>query len=128
MPDTFNRKARWWFVLGVMGGMLIALIVVSLIAWDARRDINEQVRDTRVAEVAACYASARGRPRLIVILRAIAASIQDDSVARATIRDFIAEYEQRTPLEVDCDELAINYRLDPAEFPPPTPRGEENTP
>ena len=108
--------------------MAIALIVVSLIAWDARRDINEQVRDTRVAEVAACYASARGRPRLIVILRALATVIDKDLVARKTIREFIDEYEQRTPLEVDCTELALTYRLDPAEFPPPTPRGEEGRP
>lgn len=128
MPDTFNRKARWYTVLGLFVGMTIALIIVSFIARDAQVKVNEQVRDTRVAEVAACYAAARGRPRLIVILRAIAASIQDDAVARQTVREFIQEYEQRTPLVSDCTALAMTYRLDPAEFPPPTPRGEESRP
>ena len=106
--------------------MTVALVVVSVIARDAQVKVNEQVRDTRVAEVAACFASARGRPRLIRILRSISGTL--DVGGRAALNGLINDYEQRTPLVGDCTDLALAYRLDPAEFPPPTPRGEEARP
>lgn len=126
MSETLYRKGRWYVVLGLFLGMTVALVVVSVIARDAQVKVNEQVRDTRVAEVAACYASARGRPRLIRILRSISGTL--DEGGKAALNGLINDYEQRTPLVADCDALAVAYRLDPAEFPPPTPRGEEGTP
>ena len=124
MPD--RRQGRWYVTLGLFLGMGIALVVVSVIARDAQVKVNEQVRDTRVAEVAACYASARGRPRLIRILRSISGTL--DEGGKAALTGLINDYERRTPLVRDCDELAVAYHLDPAEFPPPTPRGEEARP
>lgn len=106
--------------------MTIALIVVSVIARDAQVRVKEQVRDTRVAEVAACFAAARGRPRLILILRALAGTLDSDAAGRKAIRELTDEYEQVTPLVSDCTRLAVLYHLDPADFPPPTPRGEES--
>ena len=124
MPDS-GRKARWYLTLGMLVGMTIALVVVTVIARDAQVKVNEQVRATRVAEVAACFAAARGRPRLIIVLRALSAQLADDAVGRGALNDLINDYESSTPLVSDCVGLAETYRLDPAEFPPSTPRGEE---
>ena len=125
MPDT-GRKSRWYGTLGMIIGLTIALVVVTVIARDAQVKVNEQVRNTRVAETAACFAAARGRPRLIMVLRALSGQLADDAVGREALEALIDEYEQRTPLVTDCETLAESYHLDPADFPPPTARGEEN--
>jgi hypothetical protein len=115
-------KGRY-FLYGVLVAQSVMLIVLGLLALSLRSQVHEQQDDSRFAETATCYAAARGRPKLIVILRGIAAKLDPDP--RRTTLEFIDQYEASTPLVEDCDALAEKYGLSSDDFPPPTPRGEE---
>lgn len=117
------RTRRWYILLGVMLAQTVTIIVMLVIGNSLRDQVSEQREGARLAEVATCYAAARGRPRLITILRALEHGIEES--ARDEVRDLTDEYEARTPMIGDCDRLAARYGFDPADFPPPTPRGEE---
>lgn len=116
--------------------MAILMLVLLGINWKLRSDLNEnQQRLTRLeakdvaedasrrtAEVATCFATARNRPALEVILRLIAASATDPE-DRRIVNGAITLYIDRAPTVPECNALAKRNGLDPSDFPP-TVRGE----
>lgn len=129
MPDS--RSNRWYFVLGMMGALFIMVVVLSIIGFGLRAQVHDLQADARAeklaartAEVATCYASARGRPRLIVILRLLANTAERDPIGRAAVDEFIMEYENSTPTLAECDKRAVENGFSPKDFPPSN-RGEE---
>lgn len=137
MPDS-GRSKRWWFLLGAIGALSVTVAVLSVIGFRLRSELSEtrsrvtELEAERIAEdaskrtaaVAACYASARGRPRLIVILRLLAQTAERDAVALAAVESVIMDYETSTPTVPECDRRARANGLDPKDFPPTRGRGE----
>ena len=129
MPDT--RSNRWYFVLGMMGALFIMVVVLSIIGFSLRQRVvsleatqrEEQVA-AKTAELATCYAQARGRPRLIVILRLLATTAERDPVGLEAVESFIMDYENSTPTVRECDKRAVEAGFSPKDFPPSN-RGEE---
>lgn len=138
MPDRPEAKRLRWFLIGATTVLSVLVLVLLGLVIVLREDLNEtrtrltalevkgvaEEASQRTAEVAACYASARGRPRLIVILRLLAATAERDPVARAAVEEFIMDYENATPTVKKCDQVARRNGLDPKDFPPTNGRGE----
>lgn len=136
MPNT-NPRLRW-FLIGAIAVLSLVVVVLSVIGFRLRTELSQNTRrltaleakgiaedaSRRTAEVATCYASARGRPRLIVILRLLAATAERDPVGLAAVESFIMDYENSTPTLRECDRRAVEAGLDPEDFPPSN-RGEE---
>lgn len=130
-PERPESKRLRWFLIGSTA-VLALLVVVLLIIGAALRSrvtsLEEQQRNetlaTTTAEIATCYASARGRPRLIVILRLLANTAERDPVALEAVESFIMDYENSTPTVPECDKRAIEAGFNPKDFPPSN-RGEE---
>lgn len=134
MPE-YNRRLRW-FLLGAVAVMSVLMLVLLGINWKLRADLNHShARITRLeaqhlaedasrrtTEVATCFATARNRPALAVILRLIAATATEQE-DRRLVNGAISVYMDRTPTVPECEELARANNLDPADFPP-TVRGE----
>ena len=116
--------------------MSVLMLVLLGINWALRNDLNaNQERLTRLeakdvaedasrrtAEVATCFATARNRPALEVILRLIAGTATD-STDRMIVNGAISQYIDRAPTIERCNEIARANNLDPKDFPP-TVRGE----
>ena len=122
------RKFAWPFTIGLLVALLILTLTLGALIRDARRDVSTLQAAGRTAEVATCYASARGRPQLIVILRLIAGlaeSSTDPEIVKgaATVNQAVDGYDANTPSVAQCDMLARDRGLDPKDFPPPRPPG-----
>lgn len=125
VPDHFFHNPRlrrfaWPFTAGMLSALLIITTVLVILITDARRDVGGLQAAGRTAEVATCYASARGRPLLGNLLRVIgaAASTQAD---RAVVNEAISQYVNSARTEEECAMLARARGLDPADFPAPPP-------
>lgn len=135
MPSQ-SRRLRW-FLLGAIAVLALMVLILIGVGAKLRSDLDEtrtrltalevkavaEDAASRTAGVAACYASARGRPNLIVILRLLASTAERDPVALAAVQAFIMDYEESTPTIAECDKRAKENGLDPKDFPP-TNRGE----
>ena len=138
MPESTpaqRRRMRWSFTAGFVGALAIMVVALSVIAWIQRGQLNEtrtrltalEVKDVaedasqRTAEVATCYASARGRPALTVILRLVA-GLAEDRTDREIVNTAIDSYIAGAPSIAECDRRARANGLDPKNFPPATPR------
>ncbi len=124
MPDRFLkhpnlRRWAWPFTVGLLIALLIGTSTVSFVAFRLNSDVQGLRAAGKTAEVATCYAQARGRPGLITILRVIAGTAGDGE--RVVINGFINQYENNTPNVGECDMLARERDLDPADFPAPDP-------
>lgn len=136
MPSQ-SRRLRW-FLLGAIAVLALMVLILIGVGAKLRSDLDEtrtrltalevkavaEDAASRTASVAACYASARGRPRLIVILRLLAQTAERDPIALAAVESFIMDYEEATPTVAECDKRAVEAGLDPKDFPP-TNRGEQ---
>lgn len=121
------RRWAWPFTIGMLLALLITTTTVTVVVYFVRADVLSLTQARKTTEVATCYASARGRPSLIVILRVIG-GVTADSSERAIISGFIDGYEDSTPSIGECDSLARMRGLDPEDFPEPDPprqRSEE---
>lgn len=118
MPNTFNRQRRWAFVLGMLAALAIVTITLSIVVYLLRGDVRDLGLAGRTSQAATCYASARGRPALIQILRVIAGSSRSVD-ERQIVNDFIDGYEDNTPTLEECDTLARMLGFSPEDFPPP---------
>ena len=121
MPDQFFEHPRlrrwaWPFTIGLLTALAITVVVLAVIGYSLRRDVSELRTAERVSEVATCYAQARGRPALIVILELLAGIA--DAQERNIINSYIEDYDDRTPTVDQCDRLAIMRGLSPENFPP----------
>ena len=137
MPEQ-NVRVRY-FVFGAMAVLALLVLILLIINWDLRRDLNQnqarvgriEARDVaedasrRTAEVATCFATARNRPALEVILRLIAANAET-AADRMIVNQAISDYINRAPTIERCNQLAVDNGLDPKDFPP-TVRGESGT-
>jgi hypothetical protein len=113
-------------VLGTLFALAVTTITVSVAVYFLRGDVRDLTLAGRTSQVATCYASARGRPALIDILRVLAGAAQS-SDERETVNGFIDRYENDTPTIRECDELARMRGLDPKDFPsPPAPSERED--
>lgn len=127
MPDRvlkqeWMRRWAWPFTIGMLFALLVITVALSVIVYLVRNDVGALGLASRTSEVATCYAAARGRPTLIVILRGIAAKLDPDP--REVTQGFIDGYEASTPTVEECDDLALRRGLEPQDFPAPelTPR------
>lgn len=130
MPDRGSPRLRW-FLIGAVAVLALIVVVLSIIGFSLRQKVTNLERDARAeklatstAEVATCYAAARGRPRLIIILRLLQTTAERDVVAQAAIRETIDEYQMATPTVLECDKRAIEAGFRPEDFPSAN-RGEE---
>ena len=101
---------------------------LSVVVWFIRDDVRDLDVAGRTSEVGTCYAAARGRPALIVILRVIATGAAVSADERVIIDGFIDGYENNTPTVEECDRLARMRGFEPEDFPAPqipTQRQEE---
>lgn len=124
MPDT-GRRWRWGFTVGMIGALSIVVIVLSTIVLVQNNQINEQdarldtiETGTVIAEVATCYASARGRPLLGDLLMVVGAAA-NTSEGRRVVNEAISQYVDSARTVAECDQLALDRGLDPKDFPPP---------
>lgn len=130
MPDRFLERHDWlkrwaWpLVIGLLIGLSITTVTISIVMYvqygqldDAERKVAGLEAAGTTAEVATCYASARGRPRVIVILRGLAQKLDNDP--RDATNELIDQYEASTPSLQECDMLAVERGLSPNDFPPP---------
>lgn len=119
MPERLLRR-RWilYGAIGLLLGLAIATTVSLVLLYFVRGDVEQQKREGKLAEVATCYAAARGRPSLIVILRLIS-GIAGDQAERDVVDQFIDRYEGNTPTVTECDELAAMRGFSPEDFPAP---------
>ena len=92
------------------------MVVLAVVGYTLRRDVESLRSAEKVSEVATCYAQARGRPALIVILELLAGIA--DAQERNIINSYIEDYDDRTPTVEQCDRLAIMRGLSPENFPP----------
>lgn len=126
VPDHFLsprwRRFAWPFTIGFLMALAVLTATLTFLVRDARRDVGQLTESARTAEVATCYATARGRPALIVILKLIS-GLAVESSDRRIVNAQIAEYEARTPTVPECDTLARDRGLDPKDFPPQRPSG-----
>ena len=111
-------------MLGTIFALSVMVVTLSVIGYGLRHQLatleEEHLADEKalkLAEVATCYGTARGRPRLIVILRAIAGSL-DDELGRVALAELIEEYRSNAPTVTECDRRAREHGLDPKDFPP----------
>lgn len=89
---------------------------------DARTRLAAIETGTKIGQIATCYASARARPNLIIILRGIASKLDPDP--RDATNDLVDQYEANTPTTDECNRRARAAGLDPRDFPPVS-RGKE---
>lgn len=129
MPTSSSN--RWHFLLGMIGALLIMVAILAFVGFGLRAQVSRLEADaraeklaTKTAEVATCYAQARGRPRLIVILRLLATTAERDPIASEAVEGFIMDYENSTPTIAECDKRAVEAGFSPKDFPPSN-RGEE---
>jgi hypothetical protein len=121
MPDsTPRRRAFIWGTIFALGLVVAALSVIGFVLQRQLRDARERVAaietGTKIGEVATCFAAARTRPQLIVILRGMAVKLDPDP--RDATLNFIDAYERQTPTLPECAKRAREARLDPRDFPP----------
>lgn len=116
------RKFAWPFTIGLLFALAVVTATMSVLVLNARRDVNVLQAAGRTAEVATCYASARGRPLLGDLLKVIgnAAATEAD---RAVVNFAINQYVNSARTEAECDTLARARGLNPDDFPPPPPPG-----
>lgn len=119
-----HAKPELIVLLTISIGLAIWATAGFLAARDAQHrvtaiEVNRAAEDAskQAADVTTCFASARGRPRIIEILRAIAGTI-DDTVPRAAVNDLIHDFQTRTPTVPTCVKIAHRYGLDPKKFDP----------
>lgn len=120
MPEQ-SKRVRW-FLWGAIGALAFIVVILSIVGFRLRGQVQEQVRDERVAEVATCFATARSRPALAVILRLVATTAKD-SDDRRIVNEAITYWTGGAPSLAQCKVLARVNGLDPDDFPPPTARG-----
>jgi hypothetical protein len=138
LKRPWMRRWAWPFTIGLLFALAITTITLSVLIWSqqnriddtAKRLAREEARSfaediaAKTGEVSTCYASARGRPRLIVILRLLANTAERDPVGLEAVESFIMDYETSTPTLAECDRRARENGLDPKDFPAAN-RGEE---
>lgn len=116
-----DRRAFFLGVIAALGIVVIALSAFGLILRselnDARSRLAGIETSSKFAQVATCYASARSRPQLFVILRGIAVKL--DPTPRAATLDLVDRYEAQTPTLAACDHQALAAGFKPSDFPPP---------
>lgn len=136
-PDRPESKRLRWFLIGAVAVLTLLMILLLGINYSLRKDLDEtrtrltalEVKDLaedasrRTAEVATCYATARSRPGLIVILNLIS-GLAVDSTERSIVNAVIASYQDSAPTLEECGKRARENGLRPEEFPPVN-RGEE---
>lgn len=108
--------------------LLVVTIGVSIFAaagWNKARDAQRRVNTVeaeqqaerlgkQIADVTTCFNQAKGRPRLIVILRGIAIELESDP--RQALNELIDEYDAATPSQIDCIKLARKNGIDPKPY------------
>lgn len=119
-----SLASRRWFLYGIICALVIVVAVLSVFGFILRHEVNDArarvtlvETNSRFAQVATCYAAARGRPQLFVILRGIAVKL--DPTPRAATLDLVDRYEAQTPTLVACDHQALAAGFEPSDFPPP---------
>ena len=122
LHDPRWRRLAWPFTIGFLAALTIIVIALSVMLLYVRDDVGDFKREAKVSEVATCYATARGRPALIVILKLIS-GLAVESSDRRIVNTQIADYEARTPSVEECDMLALDRGLRPEDFPPQRPPG-----
>ena len=128
MPDRSPRvRAFLWSAVAILA---LVVAVLSVIGFTLRERVvsleagqREEKLATRTAAVATCYATARSRPGLIVVLNLVA-SLADDSVERQIVKEVIDGYRLSAPTIAACDKRAVEAGFKPTDFPPVN-RGEE---
>jgi hypothetical protein len=122
--ERVSRASRKWFLYGVICALSIVVAVLSIFGFILRHQVNDArarvtlvETNSRFAQVATCYAAARGRPQLFVILRGIAVKL--DPTPRAATLDLVDRYEAQTPTLAGCDHQALAAGFKPSDFPPP---------
>jgi hypothetical protein len=117
----------------MIGSLSVMVIFLSVVGFRLRQDVDDararltalevkavaENAASRTTEVGTCYSQARGRPRLITILRLLGSTAERDPVGRAAVNSMIMEYEESTPTVAECDKLAAEHGLDPEDFPAP---------
>lgn len=135
MPEQ-NKRLRW-FLFGVIGALALVVVVLAIIGFQLRSDLEQNTRrltaletkdiaedaSRRTAEVATCFATARSRPGLITILDLIS-GLAVDSAERQIVQAVIDTYRDRAPTLEECGKRAVENGLRPEDFPPVN-RGEE---
>lgn len=130
MKHLEPRAGFRWFLYGVILAMAIVVVVLSVVSFilshkltDASARLTKiEAKDVaddaakKVGEIATCYATARGRPQTIVILRGLAAKL--DPNPRAAMRGLIDKYESDTPTLAECDAKAKKGGFTRKDFPP----------
>jgi len=119
------RRWAWPFTIGLLVALTIVVVALSVIAFiqrgqlsDADRRLDTIETGTRIAEVATCYATARGRPVLADLLGVLASSAPT-AAERAIVNGAIRHYVRSARTVQECDKLAVERGLDPRDFPPP---------
>jgi len=133
------HRGRWYVMAGMMVALAVVVVVLSIVALSLRTQLNDtEARLSRIevravaedaarktGEVATCFASARGRPALAIVLRLVASL--GDVTERRIINQSIGAYVDNAPTIAHCRAVAAKYNLDPKDFPPAgTPREGEN--
>lgn len=138
MPETRARRRRW-FIYGVMLSLGIVVAVLSVISFILNDQLNNaearltrieaqnvaRETATKVGEIATCYASARGRPQILIVFRGLAAKLGPNP--RTALNELIDRYETTTPTLAQCDAKAKAEGFSRKDFPPQT-RGEQSRP
>ena len=142
MPDQSRRvRISLWTAIVTLAAVVVVMLIIGFLMRadlnQARSDLNEartrlsalevktlaEDASKRTAEVATCFATARSRPNLIVILELIS-GLAVDSTERQIVNGVIEDYRMSAPTLAECRKRAIENGLDPDDFPPVN-RGEE---
>ena len=128
MPDQ-NKRLRW-YLIGAVSVLALVVVVLSVVGFTLRERVvtleaeqREEKLATKTAEIATCFATARSRPNLIVILNLIS-GLADDTTERQVVKRVIDDYRTSAPTVEECNKRAVEAGFDPADFPPVN-RGEE---
>lgn len=144
MPDRLVRHAFGWIdrhaelAIFVMFVVMLLAAIFAAIGWNKARGAERRITvieaqraaelaGKNIADVATCFNTARNRPRLIVVLRGLAADSSSGDTRRA-LQEIITEYGMGTPTLDKCEKLAIERGVDPEPYlknPAPGTRGNQ---